>query len=124
MVPKSEDFDTLLETKSKAEGLPKGVCPIWLKVDEKVSTQDVLQHLDDKYVKFHGNKTILYERVGFEKRWLFKDMNEWFAKHEWKCFDSMNYTGSEDQCIVLLDCGLNPEYISRARNQLIIITSE
>ena len=124
MYHKSEDFDTLLETKSKAEDLPKGVCPIWLRVDEKVSTQDVLKHLDENYIKFSENKTILYQRSEFEKRWQFSGMNEWFTKNGWKCIEAQDITGCEDQCIVLLDCPLYPEFVSRARNQLIIITSE
>ena len=42
---------------------------------------------------------------------------------KWKHMKSTEMYGREDECIILLDCDRTVEYISRARNLLIIVTT-
>ena len=53
-------------------------------------------------------------------------MMEWCKINGWKFVNDSNVQGTEDECIVILARPLYllyPEYLSRARNLLIIITT-
>ena len=41
----------------------------------------------------------------------------------WKYHDAHSIYGCEAQCVVLLECPLQPEYLTRARNMLIIFNN-
>ena len=45
----------------------------------------------------------------------------WCEERGWKYHHAENIYGCEAQCVVLLDCDLSAEYITRARNMLIIV---
>ena len=45
----------------------------------------------------------------------------WCEERGWKYHHGTSIYGCEAQCVVLLDCYLYPEWITRARNFLIII---
>ena len=45
----------------------------------------------------------------------------WCEERGWKYHDATDIFGCEAQCVVLLDCYLTAELITRARNMLIII---
>merc|ERR1711874_485049 len=45
----------------------------------------------------------------------------WCKKRGWKYHNPHNIYGCEAQCVVLLDCPLHTEYLTRARNMLIIL---
>ena len=53
-------------------------------------------------------------------------IKEWCRKHDWKTTTDANAQGTEDQCFVLLKRPMSPifpEYMSRAKNLLIIVTT-
>ena len=41
----------------------------------------------------------------------------------WRYVEAPKMVGSEDQQVVLMDVGLAPEYLSRGRNLLVIVTT-
>ena len=45
----------------------------------------------------------------------------WCEERGWKYHPALGIYGCEAQCVVLLDCLLEPEYLTRARNMLIIV---
>ena len=46
----------------------------------------------------------------------------WCKERGWGYHAAGNITGCEAKCVVLLDCGLVPEWITRGINMLIIVT--
>ena len=45
----------------------------------------------------------------------------WCGERGWQYHDAGNITGCEAQCVILLDCPVKPEYITRGINMLIIV---
>ena len=48
----------------------------------------------------------------------------WCASNNgWRYIEAHKMVGSEDRCVVLMDVGVPPEFISRGRNLLVIVTT-
>ena len=58
---------------------------------------------------------------------LYRDRDEraaaWCEERGWKYYLNRRIYGCEAQCVVLLDCPLYTEYLTRARNMLIILNN-
>merc|ERR1712048_1245756 len=48
----------------------------------------------------------------------------WCEERGWEYHDATDIFGCEAQCVVLLDCWLESEYLTRARNMLIILNND
>ena len=54
------------------------------------------------------------------------ELGEWCRTHGWRTMTNVNAKGSEDQCFILFSRPLTPiypEYMGRAKNLIIIVTT-
>merc|ERR1712208_141017 len=95
--------------------LPAGHKPVWLQCRKKDSLLDRLKFIVKKFenVKQYKNKTILYAgNLNYKVRKFCETQN-------WNCLPAQNIFGTEAQVIIMLNCWIVPEYITRATNLLI-----
>ena len=62
---------------------------------------------------------VLYHHYGIDR-----DAAAWCKERGWQYHFAAIIFGCEAQCVVLLDCPLNTEYLTRARNMLIIVNNK
>ena len=107
------------EEDEQASHLPPGQLPVWVERSEEVTDEQVLEFIKENYLaETNLSGTVLYysgDPIAAAK--------DWCRKHGWKYLDEDEITGSEDQCIVLMDGELTTEKISRGRNLLVIVTT-
>merc|ERR1739848_504107 len=53
--------------------------------------------------------------------WIDNKAAAWCKERGWKYHEDIKIYSCEAQCVVLLNCGLRTEFLTRARNMLIIV---
>ena len=109
--------------------LPKGPTPLWIQADSNVTDLEVLEIIARDYVSNYSvtltnELPALTETEGIYK--IRESIKEWCLKLNWKYTTDANIQGTEDQCYILLKRPMSriyPEFMSRARNLLIIVTT-
>ena len=48
----------------------------------------------------------------------------WCGERGWQYHNASNITGCEAQCVIILNCNLRPEFITRGINMLIIVSND
>ena len=96
--------------------LPAGHTPVWIEPPRDATLVQMLERVEtmagqyqDVMVLYYGDRD---ERAA-----------AWCEERGWQYHYADNIYGCEAQCVVLLNCHLYPEYITRARNMLIIINN-
>ena len=107
------------ELDKKAEHLPPGRLPIRLKRSWKVTDAKVLECIKENYVA----ESNLSVTVLCDTRKPSAEAEAWCGDNGWRYLEGTKFFGSEDQCVVLVDLPLQTEYISRARNLLVIVNT-
>ena len=103
-----------------ADNLPQGGIPTWIERDENTEDVDVLKCVENRVGE---SVTVIFSiRAGNEETKTFCQDKKWRYAYIW------DICGCEDQDVVLLDLegdihGEFLEYLSRARNNLYIISS-
>lgn len=93
--------------------LPEGHTPIWIEPPfgaTRVQMLDRVENLAGQY------QDIMVLDSGKEER-----AAAWCKERGWKYHRAANIFGCEAQCVVLIHCNPSAEYITRARNMLILI---
>ena len=98
-----------------ADQLPAGLTPIWIKPPREATEVQVLERVEAIVDKYQDQVMLLYDYDIAEKT------ADWCRKRGWQHHNSGNISGCEARCVVLLDCRLSPELITRRINVLIII---
>ena len=98
--------------------LPIGHTPIWIKATENTSNIKMFEKvlLLPELEQYNNNVTVLSANEDMDA-----EVMEECDKLGWKYFNYTNFTGVEDQVIILLNTNLLPETITRAINLLIIV---
>ena len=99
--------------------LPPGGKPDWVEITHLVRETEVLEYIKTIITEGHS-VTVLHDRD--------KDDSEtraWCFNQGWGYKDRVDIYGSEDQVVICIgyDCVLSYECVSRARNQLILVTN-
>ena len=99
--------------------LPIGHTPIWIKATENTSNIKMFEKvlLLPELEQYNNNVTVLSANEDMDA-----EVMEECDKLGWKYFNYTNFTGVENQVIILLNTNLLPETITRAINLLIIVT--
>ena len=94
--------------------LPPGQAPVWIEPPEGVTQVEMLERVEEIIGPEYTDVMVLY---------YFEDelAAAWCKERGWQYHDAGSITGCEAKCVVLLDCGLSPEYITRGINMLIIV---
>ena len=107
------------EEKLPADLLPPGATPpLWVDVPEGNSQRDILEKISQIPEMTKLSTTVIY-RNSDEKD---EGANKFCQEKEWNHRDVNDMTGSEDECVIVLDC-LNIEAISRPHNLLVVVTN-
>ena len=97
--------------------LPPGLTPIWIQPPHGVTQVEMLERVKE-VMRVIGHETdvmVLYVHDDEVAR-------AWCGEEGWQYHDAYTINGCEARCVVLLDCGLNPEVITRGINKLIIVS--
>ena len=97
--------------------LPAGHTPVWIEPPSFQTTQVQMLERVETMAGQYQDVMVLY--------WGGDDRDEraaaWCEERGWKYHNASNIFGCEAQCVVLLDCYLQTELLTRARNMLIIL---
>ena len=96
--------------------LPPGQAPVWIEPPEGVTKIEKLERVEEIIGREYTDVMVLYD---FNKDNL---AGAWCKERGWQYHPVWNITGCEAKCVVLLDCYLEPEEITRGINMLIIVT--
>ena len=97
--------------------LPPGLTPIWIQPPDGVTQVEMLERVKE-VMRVIGHETdvmVLYHYSDDEVA------RAWCGEEGWQYHHADNIYGCEARCVVLLECSLTPEYITRGINKLIIV---
>ena len=111
---------------ANAEELPFGQVPIWIQVDDKYPVSELLELIEQSYIKDpQASVTVINSSANENIFGHHQDIAKWAKKSSYrKVVDSqIHMRGCEDQVIIYFhSLGYLNELISRARETLIIVT--
>ena len=94
--------------------LPAGHTPVWIEPAEDATQVQMLERVETMAGQYQ-DVIVLYYNNSDERA------AAWCEERGWQYHDALNIYGCEAQCVVLLQCPLSPEWITRGRNMLIIL---
>ena len=101
--------------------LPPGQAPVWIEPPEGVTQVEMLERVEEIIGREYTDVMVLYHE--YVRKYGKNDLaGAWCKERGWQFHDVDNITGCEAKCVVLLDCSLDPEWITRGINMLIIVS--
>ena len=97
--------------------LPPGLTPIWIQPPDGATQVQMLERVEDIVAGRYQDVMVLH----FGNKFGDKSAEDWCGERGWQYHDANTITGCEAQCVILLDCSLRPERITRGINMLIIV---
>ena len=95
--------------------LPAGHTPVWIEPPGGATQVQMLERVETMAGQYQ-DVMVLYRRSD-------ERVAAWCEERGWKYHHANSIYGCEAQCVVLLDCLLTAERITRARNMLIILNN-
>ena len=95
--------------------LPPGQAPVWIEPPEGVTEVEMLERVEEIIGREYTDVMVLHY---YDEDDL---AGAWCKERGWQYHWANNITGCEAKCVVLLDCHLSPERITRGINMLIIV---
>ena len=96
--------------------LPAGHTPVWIEPPRFATQVEMLERVETMAGQYQDVMVLYFMAYNRDDR-----AADWCEERGWKYQYTENIYGCEAQCVVLLDCDLTAERITRARNMLIII---
>ena len=121
-LPNTSYLDTNNDLKTEQTSLPTGRIPLWIDEIIEIPIDDIFECIKEKYLLSQETVTLIYNEYGLrnERR---ESIEKNCRKNGW-CFQHYsNFFGCEDQVIILFECSLLFESISRGRNGIIFVTN-
>ena len=121
-LPNTSYLDTNNDLKTEQTSLPTGRIPLWIDEIIEIPIDDIFECIKEKYLLSQETVTLIYNEYGLrnERR---ESIEKNCRKNGW-CFQHYsNFFGCEDQVIILFECSLVSELISRGRNAVIFVTN-
>ena len=107
-------LSTAADQELADDQLPAGHTPVWIEPPRGATQVQMLERVETMAGQYKDVMVLYYyprDRLA----------PAWCKKRGWKYHYTHNIHGCEAQCVVLLNCHLGPEYLTRARNMLIIV---
>ena len=104
------------DQESADDQLPAGHTPIWIEPPRGATEVQMLERVETMAGPYQ-DLMVLYRYDRDERA------AAWCEERGWKYLYARNIYGCEAQCVVLLDCYLETEFLTRARNMLIIVNN-
>ena len=105
--------------------LPPGQAPVWIKPPRGVTQVEMLERVEEIIGREYTDVMVLYEDEAVLSDEDEDDKDDlaaaWCKERGWQYHSPGIITGCEAKCVVLLDCPLKPEIITRGINMLIIV---
>ena len=99
--------------------LPGGHTPIWIQAPSWNTTElEMLERVETLIVGKYQDVMVLHD----SGRLLDERTFTWCQERGWKFQANMSIFGCEAECVVLLDCLILSEFITRGRNMLVIFS--
>ena len=96
--------------------LPPGLTPIWIQPPDGATQVEMLERVKEVIRNIDHETDVMV---------LHYDSDEvaraWCGEEGWQYHHADNIYGCEARCVVLLECYLEPEFITRGINKLIIV---
>ena len=106
-------LSTAADQELADDQLPAGHTPVWMEPPRGATYVRMLEKVETMTGQY---QVVMVLYWGSDER-----AAAWCKERGWKYHDAGNIYGCEAQCVVLLDCPLCTEYLTRARNMLIIL---
>ena len=95
--------------------LPAGHTPVWIQPPGDATQVQMLENIEKIVNEYEDSVMVLY-RFNDERAAAWCIQRGWDYQHEY------NIYGCEARCVVLLECGVYSEFITRGINLLIILS--
>ena len=114
---RTEHLSMAADQELADDQLPAGHTPVWIEPPRGATQVEMLERVETMAGQYQ-DVMVLY--------WLSRDERAaaWCEERGWQYHWGGNIYGCEAQCVVLLDCPLFPEWITRGRNMLIIVNNK
>ena len=112
----SKHLSTAADQELADDQLPAGHTPVWIEPPRGATEVQMLERVETMAGQYQ-DVMVLYYRPGDERA------AAWCEERGWQYHSAGNIYGCEAQCVVLLDCPLVTEYLTRARNMLIMLNN-
>ena len=96
--------------------LPAGHTPVWIEPPRGATQVQMLERVETMAGQYQDVMVLYY---GSDER-----AAAWCKERGWKYHSADNIYGCEAQCVVLLNCPLVTEFLTRGRNMLIIFNNK
>ena len=97
--------------------LPAGHTPVWIEPPGGATQVQMLERVETMAGQYQDVMALYYDDSD-------KRAAAWCEERGWQYYNRLNIYGCEAQCVVLLQCYLATEYLTRARNMLIIFNND
>ena len=98
--------------------LPPGTTPpLWVDVPEGNSQRDILEKISQLPEMTNLSTTVIYSKNDKDE-----GAEEFCQEKEWNYRGLTDMAGSEDECVIVLNCLEEPEAISRPHILLVVVT--
>ena len=108
-----QHLSTAADEELADDQLPAGHTPVWIEPPGGATQVQMLERVETMAGQYQ-DVMVLYGNGRDERA------AAWCDEKGWQYLCSSNIFGCEAQCVVLLQCGLWTEFLTRARNMLII----
>ena len=113
---KDKHLSTAADQELADDQLPAGHTPVWIEPPRDATQVQMLERVETMAGQYQ-DVMVMY--------WVDSDERAaaWCEERGWQYLSDYSIYGCEAQCVVLLDCYLATEYLTRARNMLIIVNN-
>ena len=121
-LPNTSYLDANNDLKIEQSRLPTGRMPLWVEEIIEAPIETIFECINGKYILEKETVTLIYNEHGLsnERR---ENLEKYCLENGWNCQHYSHFFGCEDQVIILFECSLLFELISRARTEVIFITN-
>ena len=121
-LPNTSYLDTCNDLKTERSSLPTGRTPIWFEEITEIAIATIFKCIKDDHLLEFETVTLIYDKYGLSNQRK-ESVEQFCQKFGWRFYHYSHFFGCEDQVIILFECSLLFELISRGRNQVIFITN-
>ena len=96
--------------------------PLWVEEIVEMPIETIFKCIQEKYILAHETVTLIYNEhdLRTERK---ENVEQYCIQNGWNYHHGSHFFGCEAQVIILFECSLLFELMSRARTQVIMITN-
>ena len=121
-LPNTSYLDTNNDLKIEQSSLPTGRIPLWVEEIVEVPIETIFESIKGRHIHKQETVTLIYNEHGLRNERK-QSVEKYCLENGWSLQHYSHFFGCEDQVIILFECSLLFELISRGRNQVIFITN-